>query len=411
MHRACFFLTLVFVLLCGCSPEAQLQSDLGVAYVGVERLDTYVELSDTSPVAETLAFGSTVNLVRQRRNFYFVRSSSGKQGWVHRSSLFNEKQTFETVALSRLAARMEPQGEASVFAPLNVHNFPNRSAPTIWQMQEEDAVEVLAHEVHVRQAYDPGPLMPEGRQRGPTESEENALRFDPLPPPGLPPAWLLLSGYTTEEIAVLAAEGVANTDVGIEPIPNSDLWTLVRRESGLAGWVLNSRLVMQIPDRVAQYAEGRRIAAYFPLEQAASDPPRYHWLWATRTSSQRPYGFDGFRVFIWSRSRSRFETSYIRRRVEGYLPIQTGRDREGRALFHLLVRENGLLQRRSYRMEGVRTVSLGAQPYMGIDPLLAPSIMDSLPAYSPGPDLDITGAIHALTQASTPGQRVSPEKP
>jgi len=104
-------------------------------------------------------------------------------------------------------------------------------------------------------------------------------------------------------------------------LPTDD-WSLVRTASGQAGWVLTRRLMMAIPDEVAQYAEGRRIVSYFSLgEIPDGDEKKTIWLWTTTSDSSKPYDFESFRVFVWSLRRHRYETSYIERNLKGYAPV------------------------------------------------------------------------------------------
>ena len=85
---------------------------------------------------------------------------------------------------------------------------------------------------------------------------------------------------------------------------------MVRTQSGQSGWVLSRRLYMAIPDEVAQYAEGHRITSYFSLGKVQDeDRVKDVWLWTTINGANRPYDFDGFRVFIWSLRRHRYETA------------------------------------------------------------------------------------------------------
>ena len=80
---------------------------------------------------------------------------------------------------------------------------------------------------------------------------------------------------------------------------------------------------MAIPDEVAQYAEGHRIVSYFSLGSVRDgDLQKDTWLWTTVGEGTRPWDFDGFRVFVWSAHRHRYETEYIERNVIGYSPVE-----------------------------------------------------------------------------------------
>lgn len=360
---------------------------MGTAYVGAASLSLYAELEPGAAVAGELPFGDPVELLRRRRNFYFVRNASGIEGWTHRSGLFNERQVAEVNALARFAAENPPQGEARVFAVLNVHNHPNRLAPSIFQIQEEERVAVVAHEWHPRQPYDPGPLLgpgssaPSPSREGSEESEE--ILPPELPPPPRPPqAWLGLSGLSPERIQELSAEGLTSAASARPAVSSAgDLWTLVLNERGLAGWALNARLSPAIPDRVAQYAEGARITSYFSLGPANREETAHHWLWTTLSRSASAGHWDGIRVFTWNNRLSRYETAFIQRGLEGYLPVEVMDTEEGAGKrFRITVRErSGIIHRKTYEMQGVRVRLVQNVPWPSFDPAKQAPIMERLP--------------------------------
>jgi hypothetical protein len=136
-------------------------------------------------------------------------------------------------------------------------------------------------------------------------------------PPALPPDWLDLSKTDQPDEAAPAEEEIDEKT----PAP-VDEWSLIRTASGQSGWVLTRRLVMAIPDEVAQYAEGHRIVSYFSLgEVRAGGEKKTTWLWTTIGDGTQPYDFDSFRVFVWSQRHRHYETAYIERNLKGYAPV------------------------------------------------------------------------------------------
>jgi hypothetical protein len=105
---------------------------------------------------------------------------------------------------------------------------------------------------------------------------------------------------------------------------------------------------MAIPDEVAQYAEGHRITSYFPLGKIQDqDKVKTIWLWTTSEPGV-PWDFEGFRVFIWSLRRHRYETALIQRRLEGYFPTLV--DSNTGTFSICLKKSDGLRYRREYRL-------------------------------------------------------------
>jgi hypothetical protein len=141
----------------------------------------------------------------------------------------------------------------------------------------------------------------------------------PLPkPPGPPENWVELSKTPRPEED---DPPPPEPDAG-EKFTPTDEWSLVRNREGQSGWILTRRLVMAIPDEVAQYAEGRHIASYFSLGQVQDgEVNKPIWLWTTIGDGTEPYDFDSFRVFIWSLRHHRYETAHIERNLHGYAPV------------------------------------------------------------------------------------------
>jgi hypothetical protein len=171
-----------------------------------------------------------------------------------------------------------------------------------------------------------------------------------------------------------------------------DDWSLIRDASGQSGWVLTRRLVMSIPDEVAQYAEGRRICAYFPLgETRDGDKVKPSWLWTTVEKGLEPHDFDSFRVFVWSLRRHRYETAHIERNLKGFFPVLThqvaapkGKDSAGKVPgFSILVeKKDGLRYRRSFAFVENRVRFSGEERVDQATPEASPK----QPAESPKPE-------------------------
>jgi hypothetical protein len=204
------------------------------------------------------------------------------------------------------------------------------------------------------------PAKPAARKR---EKKKESLRLGPPPmpkAPGLPPDWLELSRN------VLPEPAEPQPPPPEKPVVLDD-WTLVRTADGKAGWALTRNLIMAIPDEVAQYAEGHRITSYFPLADVRDgDQVKHFWLWTTLSKNTVPYEFDGFRVFVWSLRRHRYETAYIQRNVKGYYPVRATKSEsatgEG-ATFSLILDEDGQTFRNTYIFNGYRVNLAKKEPY------------------------------------------------
>jgi hypothetical protein len=306
-----------------CQGGPQHAPSIGEAYVGPAILKIRSDIPLQSRVVTTVKHGERLALLQRRRRFFRVRTPSGEEGWTDERQLLAAEDMQRLKDLAARAAKMEPQGQATTFTDLNVHTQPSRQSPSFLQVKENEKIDVLMHVATPRADVARKPLLPPPPKKAKTAEKKppKESKYPPLAvpkPPGPPADWLELS----------------KTDLGTEdPAPEEedekdekpvamDDWSLVRTKGGESGWALTRRLVMAIPDDVAQYAEGKRIVSYFSLgEVQDEDQKKHNWLWTTIGEGVYPYDFDSFRVFIWSLRRHRYETAYIDRNLRGYAPV------------------------------------------------------------------------------------------
>jgi hypothetical protein len=287
-----------------------------------------------------------------------------------------------------------------VFEALNMHAEPVRASPSFAQIPEKGSVQVVAHRLAPKlAAQTPSVLVvaPKPAAKKSREKKTDSKRTPPPPmpaPPSLPPNWLELSRVATpapgaeEEFARESTAETKDKAESREKPPVMEDWTLVRTKDGNAGWVLSRMLQLAIPDDVAQYAEGHRITSYFPLADVQDgDQTKHYWLWTTMSHGGEPYEFDGFRVFVWSLKRHRYETAYIERKVKGYYPVEakkgSGEKGEG-ASFSLILDQDGQVFRKTYLFNGYRVSLASKEPYqLAVDPSRNETVASAAPASVP----------------------------
>ncbi len=350
------------LLLVGCAGSSGTQRPIGQAYAGPMTLALHQEISPKSPVAATVKHGDRLDILARRRRFVKVRTAGGAVGWTDLYKLLATEQMAELDKLAEKARALPSHGSATVYEPLNVHTEPHRQAPSFHQIKEGESVDVILHQATPRTAFEAPAVLPASRPPAKKAKKQPTVPPPPMPAaPKLPENWLELSKTDLPE----------ELKTPPKPLPVDD-WSLVRLQTGRAGWVVTGMLRMNIPDEVAQYSEGHRITSYFPmLEVQDQGQTRHHWLWTTLSATRQPWQFDGFRYFIWNVRRHRYETAYIERNVRGYFPVQVhkvqmtvGKKAETFPGFTLILEdEDGARWRKTYAYQYYRVVLVDQQKY------------------------------------------------
>lgn len=320
MFRSCAIL-LAFLVGCSKEPPKPRVRVIGEGFIGQHSLTLREEISPRSPDAATLHFGDPVEIVERRRSFLRVRSTDGNLGWLNARYLISKEQLGEIERLAKEHRDSPRLGQAKVFDALNVHNIPNRQSPSFAQIPERGIVDVLEYRLAPREGYRAPNLIEDPRKKRPARKRERAAQTDKLPPPPNP-----APPQPPDDWMELSKSSAGDEPEEPKPPVRLDDWTLVRLEDGKVGWALSSMLVMAIPDEVAQYSEGHRIMGYWPVgELHDGEVAHKHWLWVTRADKSSPYVFDGFRVFMYSAKRRRYEQAYREKKVRGFLPVEVVR--------------------------------------------------------------------------------------
>lgn len=352
----CAAAALLFAAGCKTSPERA--PVLAEAFAGPASLPLREELVARAATVAKVAHGEKLEIIGRRRRFVKVRTPAGAEGWVDSRQLLSTADMDKLRTLAKAAAEAPSQGAATTFEPLNAHTAPNRQAPSFFQVSPENRVQVVAHQLAPRAAFTAPSFLdelaartPKAAAKRPRKKREPAAPPPPAgPAPGVPKDWVAISGYADGPPAPPAKEP--------PPPPPMDWWTLVKTNDGHAGWALARSLYMSIPDEVAQYAERARITSYFPLGEVESKTKgrKHFWLWTTLRGSGDDRQFDQLRVFTWNTRRERYETAWIERDLEGWLPLTLKYSSGGAVTgWSVVVREkDGQIVRREYAWSGGR---------------------------------------------------------
>lgn len=375
--------TLIFALLLvslSCSKEkpGPVYRVIGEAFVGPNELPIRSELSLRSEVVTTVKHDEKLEILDRRRSFVQVRTTSKLVGWVDSRLLISAKQRSDLAALAALEKDAPSMGHATVYDDLNVHTDPNRYSPTFHVIREKEQIDIIGHRVLPRVPFTGPKLeledetlqMPVKKKR---PKKEAAVAPPPAPPaPGLPQNWLELSRppvYEEVEVKEAAKGNLKKNKRGASSAPGGGLamddLSLIRTRDGRVGWVVSSALFLQVPDEVAQYAEGNKITSYFAVGEARFEQEtKKHWLWTTQSQKYAPFDFDGFRVFTFNSRRGRYETAYRERELRGFFPVIV-KVAANQAEFSVVAEgEEGKLWQKKYSFNGTRVTSKGKTLYV-----------------------------------------------
>ena len=409
-----YFFVLISILfatvaMTSCSDGPEPASAIGEAFAGPVTLHIRQEIGLKSPVVATVKHGEKLAVLSVRRRFMRVRTASDAEGWCDSEKLLTTEQMERLRAVAEAAAKLPSQGEATVFDARNVHTEPHRLAPSFLMLKEEERFHVLAHRLVARGPYELEITKKIGKASAPLPRKQPArtakskdrrkteedVELPPMPAtPPVPANWRELSFRAPLEMEPppKPEERSALSMLIRQPQepPKFEDWSLIRAKDGRAGWILTRTMTMTIPEDVSRYAEGHRITSWFDLGDVQDgETVKKQYLWTTIAKGGEPYEFDGFRVFVYSVRRHRYENGYREKDVRGYFPsavhpveITEGRKTRTVQGFSLVVEEDGgALVRKTYSFEGYRVRLLSTTPWTKLeDPLDLKALAITQPA-------------------------------
>jgi hypothetical protein len=238
--------------------------------------------------------GEELIVLEHGRRFTRVKTPQNQTGWIEDHMVIDQKtrDAFEQLALQH---RDDPiTATATLNDDLYMHLLPGRSTDRFYLVPGNAKVQLL------QRASVP---------RSPSGGAAAAQL-----------ARLAQSAHSDKKGAPAAEEP--------PPVPMEDWW-LVRDAQGHTGWMLSSRLYVQVPEAIEQYGEGQDFIGAWKIatiDDPESDAPNHQvpeYLTVMAPShSGLPFDFDQVRVFTWSRIHHRYETGFRLHPIRGYLPVK-----------------------------------------------------------------------------------------
>jgi hypothetical protein len=249
--------------------------------------------------------GQPLEVLEHGRRFLRVKTEKNETGWIEERAVIDatEYKAFQDLTAQHKQDPVVASG--AVRDDIYLHITPGRNSDHFYLLPENDKVQLLVRaSVPKVQPGDPAPHA-DAAQPAKPESRRQAKSGTPPPPP------------------MTVIEPAAASEIPMED------WWLIRDSQGHVGWLLGGRIDVDVPDDVAQYAEGQRIVGAYLLmrvtDPEANVPNHQVPEYVTALSPPRsglPFDFDQIRVFTWSVKHHRYETAFRIHPIQGFLPVK-----------------------------------------------------------------------------------------
>lgn len=321
--------------------------------------------------------GDRVVVLERGKRWERVRNAAGEEGWLQDRYLVGEN----VFAMFQQMYRDHQNDPAQVRGVLRndfrLHVFPGRDTDRLFLLKEGEKVDLLQRTTVAKAASSAPP--PPQLQSGSSEEKQDAsdaAKEDEKEYKGTEKPTSATSLKKSAPQETLTAKEKANRDkmLAVGPSAPMEDWWLVRSAQGHSGWALARMIDVDVPLEIAQYAEGQRIVAFFPLtaihdSELQKDVP-YYLVLMTEAKDGMPFDYNQVRVFSWNNRKHRYETAYRQRNVFGLLPVSVSKesfeDLGEQPTFTIHVKdENGSTAEQKYRLDGVivkRVLAPGETP-------------------------------------------------
>jgi SH3-like domain-containing protein len=352
--------TAALTLSAGCKSAHTASKE--IAYVSAPQVFLRDRVSAVYNKVGNLNNGERVQILQHDRRFVKVRTDAGLEGWVEQRYLADSAVFDQLAELAKKYVNAPAQAHAIVRNDVNMHVTPARDSDKLFQLKENDKLDLLQRAVTPKNVITKVALTPKPKPLIP-QKEKDRDKKSPAP-----------AATPVSAPAVEPALTTPPTPPDLGPLED---WWLVRDQNHRIGWVLGRMLDVDVPLEVAQYAEGKRVVAAFILntiEDSESDKPNhqvpYYLMLTNEPHDGQPQDFNGLRVFTWNTRRHHYETAYREHDLNGIFPVTVTKEDFGKdgvlPAFTIHTKdETGATHDRKYRLEGVlvkRVYAPGEQP-------------------------------------------------
>ena len=364
------------VALAGCGHGSGKQQD--VLYVTAPQAFLRDRVAPVYTKTGTVRNGDQVVILERGKRWERVRNAKGEQGWLQDRYLVGED-VFKGFQQLYGEHQSDPvQAHGVLRNEFRMHLTPGRDTDRLFLLKEGDRVDMLRRTSVAKAASSaPPPPLTQESAAAPSEKQEasDAAKEEEKEYKGKEPTTTVPPLKKPAEEKLSPKEKAKHDKLlATAPVVPMEDWWLVRDTQRHCGWLLGRMIDVDAPLDIAQYAEGQRIIAFFPLTsvhdaELNKDEP-YYLVLLSEPKDGMPFDFNQIRVFSWNLRKHRYETAYRDRNIFGVLPATVGHEEFEKLgvepTFTIRVHdEDGKTVDQKYRLEGViakRVLAPGEMP-------------------------------------------------